>query len=173
MSHELSPAVMETLDRLSADLADKRRIRSDRRSRGRQSMQVDCIVHFFGQRTDEVVTLSGRTRNISRGGIGLVVPRSFYQDEPVEIQISLPDRETMYMAGLVRFCRYVIDGFFEVGVQLAVAGHEPIFALNPAKAARQYSWMAAAMAKMSARAFSSEVARPSSSGRSSPERLLR
>ncbi len=173
MSIDLSDNVMETLDRLSSDLAKRRRAKANRRFRDRLPMQLDCVVCYIGQRTDEIATLPGRTRNISRSGIGLVTRRSFYEDEPIEVRIEPPNRSVMYMAGVVRFCRYILDGFYEIGVQLMVAGNAPVFSQDPVKSIRQIPWLNKAMSRRNERAFSSEAARIFAATAQMRERLIR
>jgi len=154
MPFELPEHVLETIERLRSELARKRGSTRNRRRRDRAPLKIPCMGYVFGQRTGEIHTHEATTLNISRGGLGLVVRKCFLQDEPIEVRICLPNRSPLYLAGLVRFCMYLSDGFFEIGVQLMSAGDLPIFSADPLKAVRELPWLATAIRRRAERSFS-------------------
>src|SRR5438105_4466351 len=91
------------------------------RKHPRSVFRAGCIVYFFPQGSSTIASLHGRTRNLSRSGVGLLIRRVFRQGEPVEVEVVLPDRPSMYMAGMVTFCRYAGRGYHEIGVSLKTA----------------------------------------------------
>ena len=115
----------------------------------RYPFRAECVVRFFSQGTVTVTIdkLTGRTRNLSRGGIGLVVRRVFNVGEPIEVEVDMPDRGRVFMAGLVGFCRYAGLGHHEVGVSLKTAGPEPTFSDNPMEALQSIEWLCCAIEK--------------------------
>jgi hypothetical protein len=107
----------------------------------RHPFRVPCKVRFLTPGGFTVMDLPGRTRNLSRSGIGLLVRRVFSSMEPIEVEVLAPGRPATYMAGVVRFCRYAGRGYHEVGVQLRAAGPEPVFSRQPALAAQSMDWV--------------------------------
>ena len=108
-------------------------------------MVLPCQVFFFADSSDRTAILSGQTRNISNNGLGLSLKRCFHRGEAIEIRIDVPGRPPLHVAGITRFCRYVGEGSFEVGVELMAAEDAPIFAEDPRQAAGCLSWLAEAL----------------------------
>jgi hypothetical protein len=107
----------------------------------RHPFRTDCTLRFFLQGSSRVAELPGRTRNLSRGGLGLLARRVFQLGEAVEVQINVPGRPMSYMAGICTFCRYAGRGFHEVGIQLRAAGSEPVFSAEPSLAVEKLDWL--------------------------------
>jgi hypothetical protein len=107
----------------------------------RHPFRVPCKVRFLLPGGFTVMELPGRTRNLSRSGIGLLVRRVFVAMEPIEVEVLTPGRPAMYMAGVIRFCRYAGRGYHEVGMQLKAAGGEPVISRQPALAAQTLDWV--------------------------------
>ncbi len=112
-----------------------------KRKHPRHPFRVGCTVRFMPSGSGTVIALPGRTRNLSRNGLSVVVRRVFAAREPIEIEVSPPGRERMFMGGLVTFCRYAGRGYYEVGVELKAAASEPIFSNNPILAVRALEWL--------------------------------
>jgi hypothetical protein len=112
----------------------------------RYAFRADCVVRFLSGGFTEVISLPGRTRNLSRGGLGLLVKHVFSITDPVEVQLQLPGQPIMYMAGLVQFVRYAGRGYHELGVALKSAGPKPVFSSNPGAAIQSLDWLRASMA---------------------------
>jgi len=107
----------------------------------RHPFRVSCMVRFFAGGGSTVSMLKGRTRNLSRNGMGLLVRRVFAKNEPIEVEVNVPGRSLMYMAGLVTFCRYAGQGYYELGVSLKIALPEPVFSREPLLAVRTLDWL--------------------------------
>jgi len=111
------------------------------RQYARYPFRMPCTVRFLPSGSFTVGELPGRTRNLSRSGLGLLVRRVFAVDDPVEVQVNMPDRGPMYLAGLVRFCRYAGRGYHELGLTLKAASPDPVFSGSPVLARRTYDWL--------------------------------
>jgi len=142
----------ETLDSLLDDLdvksQQKQRDEADdayrvyQRRHPRHPFRVRCTIHFLtGRLLSEVSVLPGRTRNLSRSGVALLVRRVFAKGEPIEVEIAVRGRPRTYMAGLVTFCRYAGRSYHELGVELKATSPEPIFSREPLLAIRTLEWL--------------------------------
>jgi hypothetical protein len=106
----------------------------------RYAFRADCVIRFLSP-THEVMTLPARTRNLSRGGLGLLARHVFHPGDPVEVELQLPNQPLMFMAGLIQFVRYAGRGYHELGIALKSAGREPVFSNNPVVALQTLEWM--------------------------------
>lgn len=107
----------------------------------RYAFRADCTVRFFTIDYSGVHSLMGRTRNLSRGGIGLLVRHVFKSGDPIEVQVQVPGQPMMFMAGLVQFVRYAGRGYHELGIALKTAGSKPVFSGDPATALATLDWL--------------------------------
>ncbi len=114
---------------------------ASRRRDTRHPFRVPCKVRFFPTELSNTMEVEGRTRNLSRNGIGLLIRRMFAIGEPIEVEILTPRRPKMYVAGLVRFCRYVGRGCHEVGVGFKAASGDPLFSGNASKTQELLDWL--------------------------------
>ncbi|MBN1343996.1 MAG: PilZ domain-containing protein [Phycisphaerae bacterium] len=154
-----TPVMMKMLDALSNKLAQERKSNVNRRWRERKPLKAPCKVFFLVGGANRTMSISAKTRNISGKGLGIVVKRAFHQDEPVEVCLQPAGRPPLFMAGLTRFCRYVADGFFEVGIELMVAKPEAIFANNPIQALQALPWLAESLQRKHDSAFMNDQRR--------------
>jgi hypothetical protein len=115
--------------------------RGCRRRHPRKACRRDCLVRYMMARGGRIFCMKGRMRNLSRNGLSVLVRRVFGPHEPVEVELTLPDGPRMFMGGLVQFCRYVGQGYNELGVDLKAAAAEPIFSTNPVLAVRVLDWL--------------------------------
>lgn len=107
----------------------------------RYAYRVDCKVRIYCAGAERPIELPGRTRNLSCGGVGLLIRRVFVVNEPVEVEIPRRGQPTLFMVGLVRFCRYVGQGYHEIGVELRKAGNAPIFPKTFSGAQEILKWL--------------------------------
>ncbi len=147
MSDRPDEALNHLLDELELQ---SRRHRPSRHAEGpwvcqrrhpRNAFRASCNVYFLLQGGSRVDCLPGRTRNLSRCGVGLLVRRVFRPGEPIEVEIVLPDRPSMYLAGLVMFCRDAGLGYCEIGVSLKTVSGLPLFSRDPAGALAAHDWL--------------------------------
>lgn len=101
-----------------------------RRSRSRSSFRTDCQIRFLTEGAGGISETPGRTRNISTMGLGLLVRRVFAIGEPVEVELVLPGKPNMFLLGTVRFCRYIRQGYSEMGVILKATSPRSILTSN-------------------------------------------
>ena len=111
----------------------------------RYVFRADCKVCFFLGPYHEVVSLPGRTRNLSRSGLGILIKRVFNKSEPVEVQVQLPRQPMMYMGGVAQFSRYAGRGYYELGIALKCVGKSPIFSDDPNVALATQEWISTAL----------------------------
>lgn len=111
-----------------------------RRRHPRYSFRASCVVRFVAPGTTQIISATGRTRNLSRSGLAILVKRVFSIGDPLEVEIQLPGQPVMYMGGLVQFVRYAGRGYHEIGVALRAAGRQPIFTAAPEVALDTLDW---------------------------------
>ena len=111
----------------------------------RHAFRADCMVCFFLGPYHEVVSIPGRTRNLSRSGLGILIKRVFNMGEPVEVQVQLPRQPMMYMAGIAQFSRYAGRGYHELGIALKSVGKSPVFSDEPNVAIATQEWINTAL----------------------------
>jgi len=141
----------ETLDRLLEELDVKGRQQHlggasedhwiCQRRHPRYAFRASCVVRFLSGSFTEVLSVEGRTRNLSRGGLGILAKHVFSLGDPVEVEIQLPGQPRMFMAGLVQFARYAGRGYHELGIGLRTAGQQPVFSRNPEAACQSLDWL--------------------------------
>ncbi len=91
---------------------------ADHRGQARHRFRTECIVRYFGADRTAIEQTAGRTRNISRSGIAVLVKRWFRVGDPVYLILSLTDGPASHLAGKVVFARRAHGPWFELGVQL-------------------------------------------------------
>lgn len=141
----------ESLDRLLEELDIKARQqhvgeKADdfwvcQRRHPRYAFRAECVVRFLSGNSTEVISVAGRTRNLSRGGLGILAKHVFHIGDPVEVELQLPGQPRMYMAGLAQFVRYAGRGFHEIGIALRAASPQPVFSRNPIAAFQSLDWL--------------------------------
>jgi len=87
-----------------------------------------------------VIALTACTRNISCGGLGLLIKRVILRGQPVEILIQPPETPPIHFGGTVAICRYAGRGFHELGVRLHTSSTGPLFSVNRHAAIDAYPW---------------------------------
>ena len=120
---------------------------SELRERDRQMLLAPCAVNCFVSGATTIHNYPGYVRNISTAGVGVLTTRPMIRGEPVEVVVELngSDPSTMYMGGLVAFCRHVRDGIYEVGVQLVARGSKPVLAHDAESPGDQLDWVCEAL----------------------------
>lgn len=114
-----------------------------RRQYPRHTFRVNCVARFLVAGSDQMLVLPGWTRNLSRGGLGLLVKGLCVTGDPVEVELQLPGMPKTYMAGLVQVVRFAGHGYHETGVSLRAVGQVPVFSSEPEAALASLSWLRA------------------------------
>ncbi|MCZ6682092.1 MAG: hypothetical protein O7B26_02840, partial [Planctomycetota bacterium] len=67
--------------------------------------------------------------------------------EPVEVAISksADDAPSLFVGGLVAFCRHVKQGIYDLGIQIVVQSKDPIFRSNVRPAELGLDWVTKAL----------------------------
>ena len=114
------------------------------RKQERKKIVLPCVVHHFTGTGTKMGVVRAATRNISTGGIGLLVDRPMARGEAVEVVL---DRHASkhFFAGLVSFCRRIDGTMHEVGVQFVLHSVTSIISEDPSEALRTYDWVAQAL----------------------------
>lgn len=107
----------------------------------RSPFRANCIVYYFPRDSFDIASVTGRTRNLSRCGVGVLAQHVFRTGEPIEVEIVLPDRPSMYMAGIATFSRIVGGTYHETGVDIKMASAAPIFFKDPLAAMEVFEWL--------------------------------
>ena len=98
----------------------------EQRVHARHRFRTGCIIRFVGEDGQTIKSATARTRNISRGGIGLLIRNWFRRGDAVHLTLSLPDAPKSELGGRIAFARPVRGGWFEVGVKF-----EPVDPKSP------------------------------------------
>jgi len=114
------------------------------RKQHRQEFLTECALSFIVGSSLEVRSQEAFVRNISPGGIALLVSRPLIRGDLVEVTIRQGD-VARHLAGMVAFCRHVEGSIHELGVQVVDHAKQPIFLHDPAAAIRDLEWMAQAV----------------------------
>lgn len=106
-----------------------------------------CTVISFVQGENRLQYNRGYLRNISTGGVGVLVDRPLDRGEPVELAIgkSANEEPSLFVGGLVAFCRHVRDGIYDIGLQIVVQTKEPIFNPDVARPEQGLDWVTPAL----------------------------
>ncbi|MCB9849443.1 MAG: HDOD domain-containing protein [Phycisphaerales bacterium] len=118
------------------------------RKADRKQLFTSCTVCVLDGATLDVKPETGFVRNISTGGVGILTPRFVMRGQPIEVAIPVKGKPTLYVAGVVAFCRHAEGMIHEVGVQLFAHSNEPILSCDPISAIRNQDWVANALQSM-------------------------
>jgi hypothetical protein len=92
--------------------------RAYRRQEPRYPLRAGCSVRGAAGEPAVRAELAGYTRNVSRRGLGLLLPGVLNQGEVVEVEVTPEGHPPVFMTGVVRYCRYAGKGQHEVGLNL-------------------------------------------------------
>ncbi|MFQ5591415.1 MAG: HDOD domain-containing protein [Phycisphaerae bacterium] len=114
------------------------------RKQRRQQLVTPCTLHYFTDTSSETHAVQAVTRNVSTGGIGLLVVQPMVRGEAVEVALNRDSAE-LFLAGLVAFCRHIEGTIHEVGVQFVAHSVTPIISGDGSEALEQHDWVARAV----------------------------
>ena len=113
------------------------------RKQARKKIVAPCVLHYFATPGSDLREAPAVTRNLSSGGIGLLVGRPMVRGEPVEVELDKASGK-LYLAGLVSFCRHLDGKIHEAGVQFVVHSVTPIISESAVTALR-HDWVSRAL----------------------------
>ena len=114
------------------------------RKQQRKNVVLSCVVHYFPEFGTKTRSEHAVSRNLSTGGIGLLLTRAMTRGEAVEVILD-KGTSKFFMAGLVAFCRQIEGEIHEVGVQFVAHSVKPIISGDMSKTLQQHDWVAQAV----------------------------
>ena len=117
------------------------------RKQQRRDIAQACTLRCFSGAGAALVCVDAATRNISTGGIGLLVRRPLVRGEAVEVDLC-NDERTLFLAGLVTFSRHVRGDVYDVGVQLVAHSNRSVL---EAEFSERPDWIAQALGTLRSR----------------------
>lgn len=90
---------------------------ANRRNRDRLRLRANCIVRSISGNGVHVCSKEGRTRDVSRGGVGLLMPLAYATDTEIHVAIQLDDGKRVDMTGIVTYAKLVRHGWYLIGVK--------------------------------------------------------
>jgi len=111
----------------------------------RTKVVVPCVLRHFAGSGTELRVQHAVTRNITKGGVGLVASYPLERSEAVEIALDQVHGR-QFLAGLISFCREVEENCFDIGMQFIRCSLSPIISGNVNQALKEYDWLAQALA---------------------------
>ena len=115
------------------------------RTQDRPPVFARCQIAAFVGAAMEIRSEDAYIRNLSTAGVGILTARALRRGEPIEVAIATEDRPTVFLAGVVVFCRYIESGVHHVGVRLTARGQAPVFSDDPIGAIHAHDWLAKAL----------------------------
>ncbi len=88
-----------------------------RRGSERRQLRANCHVRFLSRDGVTVLETTGKTRDISRTGLGFVCKRHLAKNTHVHVIIAGPGRKSYNLTGVVMHSRAVKGDWYFVGVQ--------------------------------------------------------
>ncbi len=141
-----SSVIPEDYIRIAKQLTQRTPSRfSTNRKQKRKQLIAPCKLATFAGANFGLSNEVGCVRDISSGGIGLLTSTDKRRGEPIEVAIHTPEKPSLYVAGIVAWCRHIEGCVHEVGIQLFTHAREPILSADPINAIRSLDWVASAL----------------------------
>ncbi len=106
--------LLDLVDAQAKRLGQKR---SNQRRRQRRRLRATCSIRFLARDGSTVLIAAGKTRDISRSGLGLLTNRHLSRDAAVHVQVRLADGKEFNLAGEVAYVRAVKGEWCLIGVR--------------------------------------------------------
>jgi hypothetical protein len=114
---QTSDNVREILDYIDEQARDHGWRNQNVRSSTRKRLRAPCEVRYFALDNATVLTLQGKTRDISRNGVGLIASAPLANGAGVYLHLTLPDGKKHILSGVVTFSRKIRGDWSLTGVQ--------------------------------------------------------
>ncbi len=110
----------------------------------RHRLLAPCTVRYFVDRSLRLQQMDSLARDISSGGVSLLIGRPFVRGDLVEVALER-DADRIYLAGTVAHCNCIDGRIHNVGVQLSQQAREPIFLEDAELAVNSIEWIVQAL----------------------------
>jgi len=114
------------------------------RKQKRKLMVSQCELCYFASVDSELQTVQAVTKNISSGGIGLLVTRPMVRGEPVEVVLN-KDTSRLYLAGLIAYCSRIDGPIHEIGIQFVSQSVQSVILTDPIDETKKPEWVVQAL----------------------------
>jgi hypothetical protein len=88
----------------------------EKRNNDRRKFRTSCDVHYISPDGESVCIVSGKTRDLSHGGLGFVSPTHFQRRMPLLVRLKLKEGQSKELTGCVAYSRVVKDRWYLTGV---------------------------------------------------------
>ena len=112
------PQVREILDHIDEQARTLGERIEDRRSWLRKRLRVSCLIRYASRDERTVQTAAGKTRDLSRVGLGVLTKVSFPAQTDVHVTLTFEDGKTGVLTGKVIYTRGLRSGWYLTGVKL-------------------------------------------------------
>lgn len=106
------------LDRLDAQARVCKSDYASKRASVRRRLRAPCLIRYASRDGTAVLTAPGKTRDLSRTGLGVLAKASFSAHAELYLTLILPDEKTVGLTGKVVYARGLRLGWYIVGVKL-------------------------------------------------------
>jgi len=113
-----------TLEKVTAELLSEldakaaRGLWDEKRAKDRRKFRSDCRIYHLAPDGEGVDTSTGKTRDISPGGIGFVSGTHFQRHAPLLVSVTPHEGDVKHFPGKVAYCRFVRKNWYLTGVKL-------------------------------------------------------
>lgn len=114
------------------------------RKQKRKLLVSQCDLCYFASVDSDLQTVEAVTRNISSGGIGLLVTRPMVRGEPVEVVLNR-DTSKLFLAGLIAYCSRIEGPIHEIGIQFVSQSVQSVILTDPIDETRKPEWVIQAL----------------------------
>lgn len=94
---------------------------SEKRAYARKTARIPCEIRFIGLDGESVLYTTGRTREISAGGLSFLSRQHFARRAGVLVTLSIIDGKIRSLSAKVVYSRCVREGWFLTGVQFGTS----------------------------------------------------
>lgn len=105
----------------------------NRRDHSRRSFRASCVVRYLAVFGSEVLEVEGSTRDLSRGGIGLVIREPLPLDTEVYVTVELATDRSVDLQGRVVFSQQIQPRWRLLGVRFGPVDKRLCPVLRPGK----------------------------------------
>jgi len=116
-------ALLESLDTRAARTESAA---AQKRESPRQRLRARCDIRFLARDRATVLNTIGRTRDISRTGLGFLCGRHLAKDTPVHVIVHGADGRDFNLYGVVVHSRALRDEWFLVGLKFQKIDNEAL-----------------------------------------------